>query len=112
MKKRRNALGPNRLAAVLRMGAVSLQRSKSALGAAFRRIARRKDGAVAVFAIARKLAQLVYRMLRHGQDYVDIGQKAYEHQFQVRRLAGLRDTAKALDYTLAPAPTAEEVAQR
>ena len=105
LKKRRNAHGANRVAAVLRMGAVSLQRSKTALGAAFRRIARRKDGAVAVFAMARKLAQLVYRMLRYGQDYVDIGQNAYEHQFQARRLAGLKDAAKALGYTLAPVPT-------
>lgn len=110
LKKRRNALGANRVAAVLRMGAVSLQRSKTALGATFRRIARRKDGAVAVFAMARKLAQLVYRMLRYGQDYVDIGQQAYEHQFQVRRLARLKDAAKALGYRLAPVPTAEEVA--
>ena len=40
LKKRRNALGANRVAAVLRMGAVS-QRSKTALGAAFRRLAAR-----------------------------------------------------------------------
>ena len=44
-------------------------------------------GAVAVFAIARKLAILVYRMLRYGQDYVDIGEQAYEAQFQHRRPA-------------------------
>ena len=109
LKKRRNTLGANSVAAVLRMGAVSLQRSKTALGAAFRRIARRKDRAVAVFAMARKLAQLVYRMLRYGQDYVDIGEKAYERQFQGRRLAGLKDAAKALGYTLAPVATVEEV---
>ena len=82
------------------MAAVSLQRSKSALGAAFRRIARRKDGAVAVFAIARKLAQLVYRMLRYGQDYVDIGEKAYELRFQARRVAGLTEAARSLGYQL------------
>ena len=111
LKKRRNALGANRVAAVLRMGAVALQRSKTALGAAFRRIARRKDRAVAVFAMARKLAQLVYRMLRYGQDYVDIGEQAYDRQFQTRRLAGLKDAAKALGYTLAPVPPAEEVAR-
>jgi hypothetical protein len=64
------------------MAATSLQRSKTALGAAFRRIARHKGGAVAVFAIARKLSQLIYRMLRYGQDYVDIGEKAYEAQFE------------------------------
>ena len=51
-------------AAALRMAAVALQRSHSALGAAFRRISRRKGFRVVVFATVRKLAQLVYRMLR------------------------------------------------
>src|SRR3546814_1703724 len=36
---------------------ISLQRSKTALGASFRRIARHKGGAVAVFATARQLAR-------------------------------------------------------
>ena len=80
------------------MAAVSLQRSKSALGAAFRRKARHKAGAVAVF--ARKLAILVYRMLRYGQDYVDISEQAYEAQFQHRRLASLTAAAQSLGYTL------------
>ena len=102
LKKRRNALGANRVAGVLRMAALSLQRSKTALGAYFRRIARHKGGAVALFATARRLAQLIYRMLRYGHDYVDIGEKAYEHQFQIRRLAGLTKTAKNLGYTLVP----------
>ena len=53
-----------------------MQRSKIALGAAYRRVARHKGGAVAVNATARKLAQLVYRMLRHGPDYTDIGEDA------------------------------------
>jgi transposase len=100
LKKRRNGLGANRIAGVLRLAAVALQRSKSALGAEFRRIARHKSGAVAVFAIARKLAQLVYRMLRHGQDYVDIGEEAYEQRSRTRRLAGLNAAAKSLGYTL------------
>jgi len=102
LKNRRNALGANRISGVLRMAALSLQRSKSALGAAFRRIARRKSGAVAVFAIARTLARLIYRMLRYGHDYADIGEKAYEQQFQVRRLAALSETARSLGYTLVP----------
>lgn len=100
VKKRRNGLGANRIAGVLRMAATSLQRSKTALGASFRRIARHKGGAVAVFATARRLARLVYRMLRYGHDYVDIGEEAYDHHFQVRRLAALTETAKSLGYTL------------
>ena len=73
-RKKSGGMGSNRVAAALRMAAVALQRSHSALGANFRRIARRKGYRVAVFATARKLAQLVYRMLRWGQDYVDIGE--------------------------------------
>ena len=102
LKKRRNGLGANRIAGVLRMAATSLQRSKTALGAAFRRIARHKGGAIAVFAIARQLARLIYRMLRYGHDYVDIGEKAYEHQFQLRRLAAITEGARNLGYTLVP----------
>jgi len=109
LKKRRNSLGANRVAGVLRMAAVSLNRSKTALGAAFRRLARRKDGAVAVFAIARKLAQLVYRMLRYGHDYIDIGEEEYELKFQIRRLKGIKNAAKSLGYTLVPAQDVKEV---
>ena len=57
-----------------------------------------RGGAVAVFAIARKLATLVYRMLRYGQDYVDIGEQAYEARF--RRLASLNAAAQSLGYAL------------
>ena len=102
LKKRRNGLGANRIAGVLRMAATSLQRSKTALGASFRRIARHKGGAVAVFATARQLARLIYRMLRYGHDYVDIGETAYENQFQLRRLAAITQSAKNLGYTLVP----------
>ena len=102
LKKRPNGLGANRIAGVLRMAATSLQRSKTALGASFRRIARHKGGAVAVFATARHLARLIYRMLRYGHDYVDIGEQAYDRQFQIRRLAALTQAAKSLGYTLVP----------
>jgi transposase len=102
LKKRRNSLGANRIAGVLRMAATSLQRSKSALGAAFRRIARRKGAAVAVFAIARQLARLIYRMLRYGHDYIDVGEKAYERKFEMQRLAAITAAVKSLGYTLVP----------
>jgi hypothetical protein len=35
-------------------------------------------------------------MLRYGQEYVDIGEQAYEAQFQYRRLQGLKAPAKSL----------------
>ena len=100
--KKTAGTGSTRVAGVLRMAALSLQRSRTALGAAFRRIARYKGGAVAIFAIARKLAVLVYRMLRYGQDYVDLGAAQYEARFRQRRLDGLRHTAQTLGDTLIP----------
>jgi transposase len=102
LKKRRNGLGANRVAAVLRMAATSLQRSKTALGALYRRHARRKSAGVAVFATARRLAILVYRMLRYGHDYVDIGEKAYDRRFELRRLASITESARGLGYKLVP----------
>ena len=102
LSRQRKGTGATRIAGVLRMSALSLSRSKTALGAYFRRVARSKDGAVAVFATARKLATYIYRMLRYGQEYVDIGEQAYEAQFQDRRLQGLKASAKSLGFTLVP----------
>ncbi len=107
IRKRRNSLGASRIGGVLRMGSLTLQRSKTALGAYFRRIARHKGAAVAVFATARKLATLVYRMLRYGQPYTDIGEAAYEAAFANRRLAALNNAAKSLGYTLTPQPATD-----
>ncbi len=100
--KKANSTGSTRAAAVLRMAAVSLKHSKTALGAAFRRKARHKGWTVAVFSMARRLAVLVYRMLRYGQDYIDIGEACYEDRFRRRRLAGLKDAAKSLGFNLVP----------
>ena len=103
-RKRRNSLGASRIGALLRMGALPLQRSKTALGAYFRRVARNNGAAVAVFATARKMAIHVYRMLRYCQAYVDIGEAAYEAAYADRRLAALRDSAASLGYSLEPCP--------
>jgi transposase len=101
-KRQRNGLGANRIASALRMGAASLDRSKSAIGAAYRRMARRKGAEVAIFDTARRLAKLVYRMLRYGTDYVDIGETAYEERFKARRLKSVAHVAKSLGFALVP----------
>ena len=106
IKGKKNSLGASRVGASLRLAAVAVQRSPSALGATYRRIARRKSAAVAVFAVARKIAQYVYRLLRYGTAYLDIGAEAYEQQFQERRLAALRQNASELGLILVPAPEA------
>lgn len=100
--KRRQGTGSTRVGNVLRMAALSLRRSPSALGAYFRRIALRKGAATAVFATARKLAQLIYRMLRYGQDYADEGAEAYEARYQLKRFQSLTQAAQTMGYKLVP----------
>jgi transposase len=102
VKKKPNSAGANRVAGVLRLAAMSQSRSRSALGAEYRRIAARKGAKVAIFATARRLAILVYRLLRHGQPYVDLGEKLYEERFRERRLRSLRSSAEELGFSLSP----------
>ena len=92
-------------AAALRMAALSLRRSPTALGAYYRQIARRISGDVAVFVTARKLATLIYRLLRWGKRYVDEGAAAYERRYQQARVQRLVTTAKQLGYRLVPEAT-------
>jgi hypothetical protein len=67
-------------------------------------MARRKGGSVAVFATARKLATLIYRLLRFGQPHVDEGAEAYEKRYQQNRIKYLTAAAKNLGYQLTPKP--------
>jgi len=100
-KKKRNSAS-TRVAGVLRMAVLSLRHSQTALGAYYRRIARRIGGDVAVFATARKVATIIYRLLRWGQPYVDEGVAAFEARYQHQRLGRLTATAKELGYQLTP----------
>ncbi|MCP4605130.1 MAG: IS110 family transposase [Proteobacteria bacterium] len=102
IKSKRRAMGATRISNVLRMAALSLAKSKSSLGGYYRRLSRRKDASVAIFATARKLATLIYRMLRYGQDYVDAGEQAYEQQFHDRRLSGMKRTLQSMGYQVIP----------
>ena len=91
-----------RVATALRMAALTLRNSKTALGAFYRRVAWRKGASVAVFATARKLAQLIYRLVRYGQAYVDTGLEAYEARFNQRRLNFYTKTLNAMGYNVEP----------
>jgi transposase len=67
----------NRAAVVLRRAAMSLARSSTAWGAYYRRLAARLGPPKAITATARKLAILVYRVLRGEIAYRDPGASAY-----------------------------------
>jgi len=87
-----------RVSNALRMAALTLRNSKIALGAYYRRISRRKGASVAVFATARKLAQLIYRLVRYGQAYFDEGARAYEARFAKRRLDSYTRILREMGY--------------
>ena len=66
----------NRVTAHLRLAAVTVGRTNTALGAFYRRLAARIGKAKAVTATARKIAVLFYNAMRFGMDYQDPGADA------------------------------------
>lgn len=90
----------NRAAAALRMAAMTLFKSKSALGAYFRRMRSRLGAPKAITATAHKLARLIYSMLKYGNDFVDAGQQQYEERYKARLLQNLKRKASQLGFDL------------
>jgi transposase len=97
----------NRAACLLRMSAMVLGRTSTALGAYYRRIAYRVGKPKAITATARKLAILVYRTLKGELDYADPGESAYENQHRERTLRNVRNRAKRLGFGLVDLETGE-----
>jgi transposase len=97
----------NRAAAILRMAAMSLGRTQTALGAFYRRLAFRVGKAKAITATARKLAVLVYRTLKGELVYRDAGADAYDAQQHTRVLRRLRQRAAILGFALINRETGE-----
>ena len=98
----------NRATALLRIAAVNIGRTQTALGAFYRRLAARTGKAKAVTATARKLAILFYNALRFGMTYVDPGVSSYEERYRQRVIHNLHRRAKSLGFTLVAAPPATE----
>jgi hypothetical protein len=97
----------NRAATVLRMCAMVVGRTSTALGAYYRRIAYRIGKPKAITATARKLAILVYRVLKGDLDYNDPGAQAYEDHHRTRTLRNLRNRASQLGFGLVNVETGE-----
>ena len=92
----------NRAAQALRMAAASLYRSKTAIGAFFRRMRARLGAPKAITAAAHKLARILYRMLTEGVNYREAGENYYEQQYESRVMANLTKRAKEFGYILVP----------
>ena len=96
----------NRVRQALKMAAMSVSHSDSALGAFYRRLCSRMDKPRANTATAHKLARMVYFMLTRGEAFVDDGQNRYEEQQRERSIAALKRRATALGFQLNPTPVA------
>lgn len=92
----------NRVRQALKMAAMSLSRSDSALGAFYRRLCGRMDKPRANTAVAHKLARMVYFMLTRGESFVDKGQQHYEQQQRQRSIAALKRRAATLGFNITP----------
>lgn len=99
-KKRAPRKGKNRLGQALRMAAQSVGRTQTVLGIFYRRIKSRIGGKGAVTATAHKLAVLIYRMLKHGTEYVAQALEDYAAKLHAQMLQSLRKKAAALGMEL------------
>ena len=111
MQQRRSKTQPsaNRAAGILRMAALSLGRTQTALGAYYRRLAYRVGKSKAITATARKLAILVYRTLKDGLVYQDPGAAAYNAQDRSRAVRRLTQRAADLGFALIDTQTGDVV---
>jgi transposase len=81
----------------------SLARSKHlALGAYYRRMKASKGAAVANTATARKLAEMFYRAMTKGLDYVEEGVRKYDERYREQAIRRMQKTARALGYATVP----------
>jgi hypothetical protein len=92
----------NRAATALRIAAVTLMRSRTYLGAQYRRLRTKLGAPKAITAMAHRLARLVYRMLKYGQQYVDKGAEYYEQRYRQQQVESLRKKAMKLGFEVTP----------
>lgn len=98
--KRQTPKVVNRAKVAFRQAASTLLRSQSYLGAQYRRLRTRLGAPKAITAMARKLACLFYRLLKHGQQYVDKGAEFYESRYREQQIRSVIKRAHQLGLQL------------
>ena len=96
----------HRATVALRNAASTLLRSQSYLGAQYRRLRTRLGAPKAITAMARKLACLFYRLVKHGQQYVDKGTEYYQARYREQQIRSLAKRAQKLGLQLVIPQTA------
>ena len=101
----------NRVATALRMAALGLAETDTWLGSHHRRMRARLGPAGANTASARKIATIVYHLLKTKEPFIDRDLLAYEARVYRHRLARLKKQAKALGYELVETSEQKQLAE-
>ncbi|MHB9026479.1 MAG: IS110 family RNA-guided transposase [Armatimonadota bacterium] len=90
-------------AVIFKQAAAAVTRTDTAFGASYRQLAVRIGSGKALTALARKIAEQYYYLMRYGQAYLDVGAEQYAARARHRQIAALTKRAKKLGLTvLAP----------
>jgi len=101
----------NRVATALRMAAVGVAETDTWLGSHHRRMRARLGPAAANTASARKIATIVYHLLKTKEPFVDRDVLLYEARVYRHKLARLKKQAKALGYELVETSEQKQLAE-
>jgi len=104
-KRRGRNKNTNRVAMALRLAARAAGKTMTPLGLFYRRIRSRTGALAAVKATAHKLACLIYRMLKYGQEYVVQSMEEYEAKVKTNLFKALERKAAAIGFQLTPITT-------
>lgn len=86
---------------IFKQAATGLLNSKYiALGAFGRKIRAKKGGNVAIKAVARKLAELYYKLMTKGMDYVEKGIESYQQKLVETKRKNIKKMAKELGLSI------------
>lgn len=103
MKRNYTAKGAPKAGIIFRQAAVGLLNSKHiALGAFGRKIRARKGGFVAIKAVARKLAELYWKLFVKGLAYVENGIERYQEKMLLNKQKAVTRMAKELGLEVTP----------
>jgi hypothetical protein len=90
----------NRVSILLRTVAPAVGRSDTWLGIFHRRMRARLGPAAANTATARKLACMIYHLLKYKEEYIDVDCLIYQEKIRKSRLAKLNKQAQELGFEL------------
>jgi transposase len=100
VRQKRRCKNTSRAGRAIRMAAASLWRSKSALGAYFRNVARRSDKKTAIMATARRISHMIYRGVKYGKEFIDIGAEAYEVRLREKTVKTIKKLIKSFNINM------------